>query len=304
MFQFYLVVLFGYCINQQVVVCGVECLQQVGYEVVYQQVIFCWQQCFVGIEYEWLVDINQLVQLFGCNWIVFVVCGGYGVSCLLLYIDWQGLVVCQQCDLLLICGYSDFIVIQLGLLVMGNVIIFSGLMFVGNFGVEIFDLFIEYYFWQVLCQLEFIFEWLGEGLNCWVEGILWGGNLVMLILFIGMLWLLVICDGILVVEDINEYLFCVECMLFQLLYSGVLVVQKVVIFGSFIGSVLNDYDVGYDLLQVFDYLCQQLFLLLISGLEFGYEQCMVILLLGVCVCLVNQVVVIILMIGGYLVLIE
>jgi muramoyltetrapeptide carboxypeptidase len=35
------------------------------------------------------------------------------------------------------------------------------------------------------------------------------------------------------------------------------------------GGAPNDYDVGYDLPQVFDYLRQQLSVPLISGLEFG-----------------------------------
>ncbi len=66
----------------------------------------------------------------------------------------------------------------------------------------------------------------------------------------------------------------------QLLHSGVLAAQKAVIFGSFTGSAPNDYDAGYDLPQVFDYLRQQLPLPLISGLEFGHEQRTVTLPLG------------------------
>lgn len=94
----------------------------------------------------------------------------------------------------------------------------------------------------------------------------------MLTSLIGTPWLPAIRDGILVVEDINEHPFRVERMLLQLLHSGVLAAQKAVIFGSFTGSAPNDYDAGYDLPQVFDYLRQQLSLPLISGLDFGHEQ--------------------------------
>lgn len=80
----------------------------------------------------------------------------------------------------------------------------------------------------------------------------------MLTSLIGTPWLPVVRDGILVVEDINEHPFRVERMLLQLLHSGVLAAQKAVIFGSFTGSSPNDYDAGYDLPQVFDYLRQQL----------------------------------------------
>ena len=110
--------------------------------------------------------------------------------------------------------------------------------------------------------------------------------------------------GICRVEDINEHPFRVERMLLQLLHSGVLAAQKAVIFGSFTGSAPNDYDAGYDLPQVFDYLRQQLSLPLISGLEFGHEQRTVTLPLGARARLVNQAAATTLTIGGHPVLTE
>ena len=157
---------------------------------------------------------------------------------------------------------------------------------------------------QALRQPEFTLEWPGEGPNCRVEGTLWGGNLAMLTSLIGTPWLPAIRDGILVVEDINEHPFRVERMLLQLLHSGVLAAQKAVIFGSFTGSAPNDYDAGYDLPQVFDYLRQQLSLPLISGLEFGHEQRTVTLPLGARARLVNQAAATTLTIGGHPVLTE
>ena len=76
------------------------------------------------------------------------------------------------------------------------------------------------------------------------------------------------------------------------------------IFGSFTGSAPNDYDAGYDLPQVFDYLRQQLPLPLISGLEFGHEQRTVTLPLGARARLVNQATATTLTIGGHPVLTE
>ncbi|HBT5190639.1 TPA: muramoyltetrapeptide carboxypeptidase, partial [Klebsiella quasipneumoniae] len=228
----------------------------------------------------------------------------YGASRLLPHIDWQGLIARQQRDPLLICGHSDFTVIQSGLLAMGNVVTFSGPMLAGNFGAETLDPFTEQHFWQALRQPEFTLEWPGEGPNCRVEGTLWGGNLAMLTSLIGTPWLPAIRDGILVVEDINEHPFRVERMLLQLLHSGVLAAQKAVIFGSFTGGTPNDYDVGYDLPQVFDYLRQQLSVPLISGLEFGHEQRTVTLPLGARARLVNQPSATTLTISGHPVLAE
>ena len=193
---------------------------------------------------------------------------------------------------------------QSGLLATGNVITFSGPMLAGNFGAETLDPFTEHHFWQALRQAEFTLEWPGEGPNCQVEGTLWGGNLAMLTSLIGTPWLPAIRDGILVVEDINEHPFRVERMLLQLLHSGVLAAQKAVIFGSFTGSAPNDYDAGYDLPQVFDYLRQQLSLPLISGLEFGHEQRTVTLPLGARARLVNQAATTTLTISGHPVLTE
>ena len=290
MSQFYLVAPSGYCINQQAAARGVERLQQAGHEVAHQQVIPRRQQRFAGTEHERLADINQLAQLPGRNRIVLAVRGGYGASRLLPHIDWQGLIARQQRDPLLICGHSDFTVIQSGLLAMGNVVTFSGPMLAGNFGAETLDPFTEQHFWQALRQPEFTLEWPGEGPNCRVEGTT--------------PWLPAIRDGILVVEDINEHPFRVERMLLQLLHSGVLAAQKAVIFGSFTGGAPNDYDVGYDLPQVFDYLRQQLSVPLISGLEFGHEQRTVTLPLGARARLVNQPSATTLTISGHPVLAE
>ena len=165
MSQFYLVAPSGYCINQQAAARGVERLQQAGHEVAHQQVIPRRQQRFAGTEHERLADINQLAQLPGRNRIVLAVRGGYGASRLLPHIDWQGLIARQHRDPLLICGHSDFTVIQSGLLAMGNVVTFSGPMLAGNFGAETLDPFTEQHFWQALRQPEFTLEWPGEGHN-------------------------------------------------------------------------------------------------------------------------------------------
>ncbi len=221
--------------------------------------------------------INQLAQLPGRNRIVLAV-RGYGASRLLPHIDWQGLVARQQRDPLLICGHSDFTAIQSGLLAMGNVITFSGPMLAGNFGAETSTRLPSTISgrryasrnspsngrakgrtagWKAPCGKS------GDADLAYRHAVAAGGP-----------------RRHPVVEDINEHPFRVERMLLQLLHSGVLAAQKAVIFGSFTGSAPNDYDAGYDLPQVFDYLRQQLSLPLISGLEFGHEQRTVTLPLG------------------------
>lgn len=94
----------------------------------------------------------------------------------------------------------------------------------------------------------------GEGPQCATEGTLWGGNLAMIISLMGTPWMPAIKNGILVLEDINEHPFRVERMLLQLYHAGILAQQNAIILGSFSGSAPNDYDAGYNLDSVCDFL--------------------------------------------------
>ena len=304
MSQFHLIAPSGYCINQDAAQRGVQRLLESGHQVENQTIIPRRQQRFAGTEAQRLNDINRLVNLTGANRIVLAVRGGYGASRLLESIDWQGLALRQQQDPVLICGHSDFTVIQLGLLALHNVITFSGPMLAGNFGAPELEAFTVEHFWRALRNSTYSVEWQGNGPHWECEGQLWGGNLAMLVSLIGTPWMPQIEDGILVLEDINEHPFRVERMLLQLLHSGVLAAQRAVIFGSFTGSAPNDYDAGYDLPQVFDYLRQQLSVPMISGLEFGHEQRTVTLPLGARARLVNQAATTTLTISGHPVLTE
>ena len=304
MSQFYLIAPSGYYINQEAANRGVQRLQEAGHQVAHQEVIPRRALRFAGTENQRLADINQLAALDGKNRIVLAVRGGYGATRLLPQIDWQGLIARQQQDPLLICGHSDFTAIQMGLLAKGSIITFSGPMLAGNFGAEALNEFTEHHFWQALRNPAFTLEWHGEGPDCRASGTLWGGNLAMLTSLIGTPWMPKISDGVLVVEDINEHPFRVERMLLQLLNSGILARQRAIILGSFTGAVANDYDAGYDLPMVYDYLRQQLNIPVISGLDFGHEQRTVTLPLGARALLVNNASATTLSISGHPVLTE
>ena len=280
MSQFHLIAPSGYCINQSAALRGVSRLEEAGHQVAHQQVIARRDRRFAGTESERLSDLNGLVTLAGKNQIIMPVRGGYGASRLLERIDWQGLIARQQRDPLLICGHSDFTVIQMGLLALGNVVTFSGTMLAGNFGAETLNDFTERHFWLALKNPTYSVEWQGNGPACEAEGTLWGGNLAMIVSLIGTPWLPEIRDGILVLEDINEHPFRVERMLLQLLHAGILSRQRAIVLGSFTGAAPNDYDAGYDLNAMYDYLRSRLPIPLITGLDFGHEQRTVTLALG------------------------
>ncbi|WP_039056570.1 muramoyltetrapeptide carboxypeptidase [Enterobacter sp. Bisph1] len=280
MSTFHLIAPSGYCINQHAAALGVARLTQQGHQVVNQQVIARRFERFAGHDEERLADINGLAQLAGENVIVMPVRGGYGAGRLLNAIDWQALVARQQQQPLLICGHSDFTVIQLGLLASGNVMTFSGPMLAGNFGAEVLDEFTLDHFWRAISNPTFTIEWHGEGPQCDVSGTIWGGNLAMLTSLIGTPWLPSIAGGILVVEDINEHPYRVERMLMQLVHSGILTQQRALILGSFSHALPNDYDAGYNLTKMIDYLRTQVGIPVISGLAFGHEPQTVTLPLG------------------------
>lgn len=280
MAQFHLIAPSGYCINQDAALRGVERLLEAGHAVTNQTIIPRRQQRFAGTEPQRLADINDLVSVEGANNIVMAVRGGYGASRLLESINWAGLAKRQQHDPLLICGHSDFTVIQLGLLALHNVITFSGPMLAGNFGAPELDAFTQEHFWRAMQNPTFSVEWHGEGPQCESEGQLWGGNLAMLVSLIGTPWLPNIENGILVLEDINEHPFRVERMLLQLYHAGILSRQSAIVLGSFSGALPNEYDAGYSLETMVDFIRSRLDVPVITGLALGHEQQTVTLPLG------------------------
>ncbi|MDU5731271.1 MAG: LD-carboxypeptidase [Citrobacter freundii] len=255
MSRFHLIAPSGYCINQQAALRGLARLTEAGHQVDNSAVIARRCQRFAGTEAERLADVNSLVNLKTPNTIVMAVRGGYGASRLLEDIDWQGLAARQQQDPLLLCGHSDFTAIQCGLLAQGNVISFSGPMLAANFGAEEMNTFTEHHFWQALRNAQFTLEWQGDGPQCATEGTLWGGNLAMII---------------------------------SLYHAGILAQQNAIILGSFSGSAPNDYDAGYNLDSVCDFLRTRLSVPLIGGLDFGHEQRTVTLPLGARAVLKND----------------
>lgn len=280
MSRFHLIAPSGYCINQQAAALGVQRLTSLGHQVDNRDVITRRDQRFAGPDSERLNDLNALVELDDADVIVLPVRGGYGASRLLEYIDWEGLARRQQSQPLLICGHSDFTAVQMGLLAQGGVITFSGPMLAANFGAPTLNDFTERHFWQALRHPELTVEWNGEGPRCHTQGTLWGGNLAMLISLVGTPWLPAIENGILVVEDINEHPFRVERMLLQLLHCGILTRQNALVLGSFTSADPNDYDAGYNLNKMVEYLRSRLSIPVVTGLAFGHEQQTVTLPMG------------------------
>lgn len=270
----------GYCINQTAAALGIQRLQEAGHQVSNPQIITRRFQRFAGSDEQRLAEINALARLPAKTDIVLAVRGGYGASRLLEGINFPDLARALRARMPIICGHSDFTVIQAALLAQCGVITFSGPMLAGNFGAEIQDEFTWQHFWQAISSPRFTLSWQCDAPPVQTKGTVWGGNLAMICSLIGTPWLPAIEGGILVLEDINEHPFRVERMLLQLYHAGILARQKALILGSFNGVTLSDYDDGYNFAAMCQLLRQRLTIPVLSGLPFGHEPKTVTLPLG------------------------
>ena len=208
--------------------------------------------------------------------------GGYGISRLLPFIDWQ--LVAESGKLLV--GHSDLTAFQMGLLAHTGSISFAGPMLTDDFGRAQLSDFTMQHFWQCLGTGRTMLHGAGGApIAAPVKGVLWGGNLAMMTHLIGTPYLPKIVGGILFLEDINEHPFRVERMLLQLLHAGVLAQQSAIILGDFSGGRLVDFDNGYSMDSVITLLRSRIDIPIVTGLQFGHIADKVTLPVGANACL-------------------
>lgn len=197
--------------------------------------------------------------------IVMALRGGYGLTRLLPYLDFDKLVQSGK----LFVGHSDFTVFQMALLKKGG-ISFAGPMLEGDF-VREQSSFTFTHFENCLRKPEISIEWSLQGNpDIDTEGMWWGGNLTMLTHLTGTPWMPVIYGGILFVEDIHEHPYRIERMLLQLDHAGILKRQKALVLGQFSEYKLTDYDNGYDFDTMLAWLRSRLEIPVLTGLPFGH----------------------------------
>ena len=113
-----------------------------------------------------------------------------------------------------------------------------------------------------------------------VSGMLWGGNLAVLVSLIGTPYMPPVKGGILFIEDVNEQPFRVERMIYQLHLSGILAQQQALVLGDFSGAKAYDYDNGYDLHAVIEQARSVIGIPIVTGLQFGHVRNMLTLPVG------------------------
>jgi muramoyltetrapeptide carboxypeptidase len=205
--------------------------------------------------------------------IVIALRGGYGISRLLPYIDFSLLVNSGK----KFVGHSDFTALQMGMLAHGGYS-FCGPMICDDFARENPSDFTITQFWNCLRGPQHVIpiatkeqsvNFSGKTVEG-IEGMLWGGNLSMLVHLIGSPWFPAVSDGILFLEDINEHPFRIERMMLQLMHAGVLQKQRAIVLGDFSGGAVSGYDNGYDSTAMLSYLRGCIDIPILSGLPFGH----------------------------------
>ena len=121
------------------------------------------------------------------------------------------------------------------------------------------------------------------------DGVLWGGNLSVLVSMLGTPYFPQIDKGVLFLEDVGEHPYRIERMLTQLLHAGVLARQKAIVLGQFTNfKLVPAHDKGFKLDTVVSWLRSQTKTPVLTGLPFGHVPTKVLLPVGAKVDLVTE----------------
>ncbi|MBI1890818.1 MAG: muramoyltetrapeptide carboxypeptidase [Burkholderiales bacterium] len=201
--------------------------------------------------------------------IVLAMRGGYGMSRILDMLDLTALAASGK----LFIGHSDFTALQLAMLAASDACTFAGPMVCDDFTRVSFSEFTHASFWNcVTANSAYRISAASTPGNPDIDvaGVLWGGNLSMVVALIGTVYFPRINGGILFLEDVNEHPYRVERMLLQLEQAGVLARQSAIVLGDFSNYKLNEYDNGYDFETMLAYLRSRLSVPIVTGLPFGH----------------------------------
>jgi muramoyltetrapeptide carboxypeptidase len=238
---------------------------------------------FAGSEIERVAAIDRALKQKAD--IVMASRGGYGMTRLLPLIDWKAVADSGK----VFVGHSDFTAFNLALLAKTGAPSYSGPVAAADFGqARVNDLTADLFVEVMRSELEILSFESPESDPFDGRGILWGGNLAMLVSLLGTPYMPKIKGGILFVEDVNEHPYRVERLLLQLAQSGVLERQKALLLGHFTGYKLGPQDAGFDIPDVIRHLRKTLKIPVITGLPYGHTAVKATLPIGVRVGLASE----------------
>jgi len=222
-------------------------------------------QRFAGTDAERAASIERaLVQAYPT---VMVTRGGYGLTRLLPAIDWRAVAASGKTFI----GFSDFTAFQLALLAQTGASSLTGPAAIADFGGAHIEAQTHDWFVQMLTgkmrKLSFASR-ASDPVD--VRGVLWGGNLAVLVAILGTPYFPQVPGGILFLEDVGEHPYRIERMLVQLWQAGVLSSQNAIVLGHFTQYRLSPADRGYDLDAVVHWLRTTVKIPVVTGLPYGH----------------------------------
>jgi muramoyltetrapeptide carboxypeptidase len=263
----YLISPSGAVADPAVLALAVKRLRGLGFHVGVDRAAKAVHERFAGTDKQRLASIVRALKQ--PHPVVMATRGGYGLSRLLPFIDWQAVADSGKTFI----GQSDFTAFSLALLARTGAGSLIGPMALFDFGGKKVDDLTQDLFLETLSgELEILSFESPDADPVDARGILWGGNLAMVASLVGTPYLPDVQGGILVLEDVAEHPFRIERMLTQLWHAGVLEKQHAIVLGQFTDYRLAPHDNGYDLASVVAWLRKAVRVPVVTGLPFGHVK--------------------------------
>lgn len=225
---------------------------------------------FAGTDDERLAAFNAVLRNPDID-VVMAARGGYGLSRILHRIDFAEVAASNK----IFIGHSDFDIFHLAHLAHGG-ISFAGPMPAVDFYKPENSAFTEKHFWGLFSAREYSLNDIANQQVCapqTIEGVIWGGNLSVLVHLIGTKYFPSIDGGILFIEEINEEPYHIERMMLQLKHAGVLDKQKAVVLGQFNRCLPTQFSSQpYNMDDVLLTLREKISCPLLTNLPFGHVE--------------------------------
>jgi len=255
-----------------------QSLARLGFATTLDAAALAVHQRFAGSDAERLASIERAVaQPYP---LVMMTRGGYGLTRLLPAIDWRAVAASGKTFM----GFSDFTAFSLALLAQTGAPSLTGPAAIADFGAAHVEPQTQDWFSQMLsgalASLSFACP---AADTVQARGVLWGGNLAVLVALLGTPYFPQVPGGILFLEDVGEHPYRIERMLVQLWQAGVLASQEAIVLGHFNQYRLSPADRGYDLDAVVHWLRATVNVPVVTGLPYGHVARKATLPVGRCV---------------------
>ena len=249
---------------------GIAYLHDLGHRVVVPEEAKRAWRYFAGTDEERLAGFHALVDDASVD-LVIAARGGYGITRLLPRIDWNRVAASGKAYV----GFSDFTAFNMAAYTCANLVTYHGPMLAVDFGrAGEQDTFSEQHFWTAVRHDNHRIEDIAcdHGYDPRrIDGVLWGGNLSLIVHLMGTPYFPAIDGGILYVEEVSEEPYAIERMFMQLHHAGVLSRQRAVVMGDFTDcEPKNPNRYPYSMEEVVETLRQIVPVPVLTNLPFGH----------------------------------